>query len=400
MRRIVFLITVGIERPSGQRYFNLARELVRRGLQVRILALHPDLIRCSQRRFVQDGVEIWYVGQMHSRKRDGETLPMHPFELLWVLLSAVRGMIWGIICSPADAYHLGKPQPINGMAALIAVCGLRRQRFWVDCDDDEVTSNRFSSDWQRWVFAFWQWLLPMLAAGVTVNTRFLAHRMGQRGIKPVVYVPNGVDQAVFMRPPEHTLQALRTALRLDGQRVIAYVGTIALHNHPVNLLLEGFRDYCTDPQVTLLLIGGGEDLSVVRRWIAVHGLTERIRCLGHLPPSVVAVYTALADITVDPVYDNVVAQARSPLKIFESLALGIPVVAGAVGDRPTLLADGAAGILVAAGDTAALGQALNNLLHNEPQRQRLAQAAVWHVQQYTWQCLAARWECGYANEGQ
>ena len=55
--KIVLLLTVGIERPSGRRYFHLARELARRGHAVRILALHPDLAACDQRRFVQDGVE-------------------------------------------------------------------------------------------------------------------------------------------------------------------------------------------------------------------------------------------------------------------------------------------------------------------------------------------------------
>ncbi len=399
MRRITFLITMGIERPSGQRYFNLARELVRQGDRVRILALHPDLQSCRTRRFVQDGVEIWYVGQMHSRKRDGVTLPMAPLELLQVLFSATLGMLWGIICSPAEIYHLGKPQPVNGLAALVGVCGLRWRRFWVDCDDDEVTSNRFSSAWQRRVFAFWQWLLPALAAGVTVNTYFLAGRMRQRAITPVVYVPNGFNPAVFQRPPEAILAGLRAALGLEGQRVVAYVGTIALHNHPVNLLLEGFRDHClADPRLTLILVGGGEDLPVVRRWIVEHDLVGRIVCLGHVPPAVVALYTGLADITVDPVYDDIVAQARSPLKIFESMALGIPVVAGAVGDRPTLLAEGAAGIIVPAGDAAALGQALNDLLQNEPHRQRLAEAALSHVQQYTWQCLAATWTCGYNDK--
>ena len=391
---------MGIERPSGQRYFNLARELIHHGYKVRILALHPDLEACQTRRFVQDGVQVWYVGQMHSHKRNGATLPMGPLQLLLVLCRSTLGMVWGIICSPSDIYHLGKPQPVNGLAALLGVCALRRRRFWVDCDDDEVTSNRFSSRWQKRVFAFWQWLLPAFAAGITVNTHFLANRMRQRGINRVVYVPNGFNPAVFSPPPARILLALRAALGLSEQRVIAYVGTIALHNHPVHLLLEGFRDYCAaDPRVTLILVGGGEDLSLVRHWIGAHKLSGRVLCLGHVPPAAVPLYTALADVTVDPVYDDIVAQARSPLKIFESLALGIPVVAGAVGDRPALLADGAAGILVPAGDSAALGQALSATLHDEPQRKQLAQAAVPHIQQYTWKRLAATWAGGYNHDG-
>lgn len=38
--RVVFLLPMGIDRPSGRRYLNIARGLVRRGVRVRLLALH------------------------------------------------------------------------------------------------------------------------------------------------------------------------------------------------------------------------------------------------------------------------------------------------------------------------------------------------------------------------
>lgn len=396
MRRVTFLITMGIDRPSGQRYFNLARELARHGDRVRILALHPDLARCPQRRFVQDGVEVWYVGQMHSHKRDGVTLPMSPLRLLRVLLAATLGMIWGVLCSPAEVYHLGKPQPVNGLAALIAVVGLRRRGFWVDCDDDEVTSNRLTSSWQRAVFAFWQWLLPALASGVSVNTRFLAERMRQRGIRPVAYVPNGVDLAVFQPPAPPVLAALRSSLGLDGATVVAYFGTIAFHNHPVDLLLEAFRlPPLADPAVRLLLVGGGEDLPAARAWISEHGMAERIICTGHVPRAAVPAYVGLAALTVDPVEDNAVARARSPLKLFESMALGLPVVTGAVGDRPELLGD--AGVAIAAETPAALAEAIHALLANPAERARLAENALAQARRYTWQTLALHLMRGYES---
>jgi hypothetical protein len=170
--RIVLLLTSGIDRPVGARYMPICAELVRRGHHVRILALHPDFAHCPMRRFVRHGVEIWYVGQMHTRKNTTIPSQFSPLALLYVLVTSTLGMIWGIICSPADVYHLGKPQPVNGLAALIGVLLLQRQRFYVDCDDDEVQSNRLTAHWQRWVFGFWQWLLPRLAVGVTVNTQF------------------------------------------------------------------------------------------------------------------------------------------------------------------------------------------------------------------------------------
>ncbi len=93
--RITLLITMGIERPSGRRYFHIARELVRCGHAVRVLALHPDLAGCRRRRFVRDGVEVWYVGQMHARKSGSLPERFGPLQLLRVLVGATLGMIWG-----------------------------------------------------------------------------------------------------------------------------------------------------------------------------------------------------------------------------------------------------------------------------------------------------------------
>src|SRR5436853_4630147 len=294
--RITLLITMSVERPSGRRYFELARELARRGHTLRILALHPDLSACRRRRFVSDGVEVWYVGQMHARKSESVPTRFSPLRLLQVLIGATLGMIWALLRSPADVYHLGKPQPVNGLAALLGVMLLRRRRFYVDCDDDEVGSNRFSAGWQRAVFAFWQWLLPRLAAGVTVNTRFLAERLSRAGIARVIYVPNGVDVERFERPASPTLAALRAALGLDERRVIAYAGTLALQNHPVDLLIDAFAQIAAGtPDLVLLLIGGGEDLPLLRQRVAALGLRERVFFTGQVTQPSVRGYLALAE---------------------------------------------------------------------------------------------------------
>ncbi len=397
--RIVLLITMGLERPSGIRYFSIARELARQGHHVRILALHPDLPNCPQRRFVRDGVEVWYVGQMHARKSTTHPQRFGPLALLQVLVLSTLGMIWGIVCSPADVYHLGKPQPINGLAALIGVVLGRRQRFYVDCDDDETTSNRFTARWQQRVFAWWQWVLPRIAAGVTVNTHFLAARMQQANVRRIVVVPNGVDPQRFRSPQAPLVTALRQALGLADGQVIAYVGTLALQNHPVDLLLAAFAQIADEwPQTMLLLVGGGEDLSLLKQQARELGLSARVWFTGHVPPHVVPAYLALADISVDPVHDDMVARARSPLKLFESMAVGVPVVTGDVGDRRVCLDEGRAGVLVQPGDAWDLANGMRLVLSDAGRRDALAQAGTQQVHQYTWQQLAVRWATVYNNE--
>ena len=67
--KIAFLLTQSIDSPSGLgRYFPLARQLVRLGHQVTILALHPDFSNLAERLQEIDGVRIHYVSQMHVSK--------------------------------------------------------------------------------------------------------------------------------------------------------------------------------------------------------------------------------------------------------------------------------------------------------------------------------------------
>ncbi len=393
--RIVLLIPIGIDRPSGRRYFHLARGLVRMGHQVRILALHSDLAAAPARRFVQEGVEVWYVGQMHARKVGSATVRYRPWQLLRVLVAATWGMIMGVLQSPADVYHLGKPQPVNGLAALIAIRLMRRQGFYVDCDDDERYSNRFSATWQRRLFWAWQWLLPRLALGLTVNTEELARRIVPEG-KAAVHVPNGVDLVALTAPDVARVAALRRALGLDDLRVIVYVGTLTLHNHPVDLLLDAFAQLAPQwPTARLLMVGSGEDLPKLQAWVEARSLQAQVRFTGQVAYPLVAELLALAEMSVDPVYDDPVARARSPLKVFESLALGVPVVTGAVGDRPQLLDHGRAGVLVAPGDSSALAEGLASLLHDPAHAAALGAYGRSYVARYDWDRLAAQWAAIY-----
>ena len=395
--KIVFLLTVGLERPSGLRYAGLARGLVQHGHEVTILALHPDFAHAPSRRFRDGGVDVGYVGQMHARKVGSRPSRFGPLELLQVVLRSTTALASAAAATGADVMHLGKPQPINGLAALLAG-RVRPRPLFLDCDDYEAGSNRFSADWQRTVFAWWEDRLPLRARGVTVNTLFLRERVAGLGVphERIVHVPNGVDLAAFRPPPRTEVEALRTALGLENRRVIAYAGTLSLQNHPVDLLLDAVPSVIRrEPRVVLLLIGGGEDLSLLRERIKQMGLGERVHCTGHVPRSAMRALLSLAELTIDPVADDAVARARSPLKIFESMALGIPVVTGDVGDRRMLLGDGAAGVLIRPGDSAALADGIADLLAEPAGLMARSCGARQHVQEYDWSRLAERFESIY-----
>ena len=105
------------------------------------------------------------------------------------------------------------------------------------------------------------------------------------------------------------------------------------------------------------------------------------------PASVPAIYAA-SQVVVDPVLDDATARARSPLKVIEASACGVPVVTGNVGDRSELLGAGRAGLLVTPGSPESLAEGLLSLLENPAQLACMAEAARQLRGRFGWDVLA------------
>jgi glycosyltransferase involved in cell wall biosynthesis len=388
--KITFLLTQSLEDPSGLgRYFPLAKELARLGNEVSILALHPNLGSLSQRRLQVSGVKVHYVGQMHVRKMGSQKTYFSTLGLLRLTLASSSQMSFRTLLTETDVIHLGKPHPINGVAAL-GTRFLRGRRLYLDCDDYEAESNRFSGRWQKAAVALFEDNLPRFTSGMTVNTRFTQERNIALGFpaERIVYVPNGVDRERFAGVDPGRVHALRRELGLDNKKVIAYVGSMSLANHPVDLLLEAFaivRRRCSN--AVLILVGGGQDYDFLRRRADELGLGEAAIFVGRVKPEAMPYYLAMANVSVDPVRDDLTARARSPLKVFESMALGVPVVTGDVGDRRNILDDGQAGMLVKAGDVHALAEGIVTVLRDRNEAQAMREAALRLRERYYWDVL-------------
>jgi hypothetical protein len=81
----------------------------------------------------------------------------------------------------------------------------------------------------------------------------------------------------------------------------------------------------------------------------------------------------------------------SPLKLFEYMACGVPVVAAATGQIAEVVQDGATGFLYPPGDLEALTAACDRLLADSALRRRLGQAGAKVIHsRYTWDHNAAR----------
>jgi glycosyltransferase involved in cell wall biosynthesis len=109
---------------------------------------------------------------------------------------------------------------------------------------------------------------------------------------------------------------------------------------------------------------------------------------GRIDPSEAPVLYAASTVVVDPIYDDDTAKARSPLKVAEGLACGVPVVTADVGDRAAMLDDGRAGLLVTPGSAVSLADGLLQVLRDPDLHSRLAEGARAASAPYRWDQLA------------
>ncbi|MCX7681404.1 MAG: glycosyltransferase family 4 protein [Anaerolineae bacterium] len=386
--RITFLLTQSLESPSGLgRYWPLCRELSFLGHDVTILALHPNYSGLNCRHFVRDGVKVYYVGQMHVKKIDSQKLYFHPLALIWITLLATAKLMYMALHIPSDIYHICKPHPMNSLAALLTNA-VRKALLYLDCDDYEAISNRFEGNWQKHIVRFFEDKLPSFASGITVNTRFMMERLIRMGYpqERIVLVPNGVDRQRFRDLQGHR-ESIRQKLGISAHKVVAYVGSLSLTNHAVDLLLEAFTIIQRqNAQAILLLVGGGEDYNKLQVVCKELGLSGSVRFVGWIPPEIVPMYYFAADVSVDPARDTLAERARCPLKIVESLAAGTPVVSGDVGDRSALLSFGG-GIIVPPGNPEALAEAILAIIEDDSLRARLSAEAREASEYYYWDRL-------------
>jgi glycosyltransferase involved in cell wall biosynthesis len=136
-----------------------------------------------------------------------------------------------------------------------------------------------------------------------------------------------------------------------------------------------------------LLVGDGVERPRIEKLLADSGLTDKFWLPGAVKHSLIPSYILAMDAAVMP-HSN---QFGSPMKLFEYMAMGRPVVMPDVPAIAEVVEDGMNGLLFRAEDAAALSGALAKLVEDEAFRRRLgARARQDALERHTWSANARR----------
>src|SRR6266571_1364574 len=149
--------------------------------------------------------------------------------------------------------------------------------------------------------------------------------------------------------------------------------------------LEAFaRLHAQSRHNRLLLVGDGVERERLAAEVSSRGLATAVQFTGAVAPCEVAGLLASMDVAVAP-YPRLASFYFSPLKVYEYMAAGLPVVASRAGQLEKLIEGGVTGLLVPPGDVGALAAALQRVRREPELGRRLGQAARAKVfRDHTW----------------
>jgi glycosyltransferase involved in cell wall biosynthesis len=207
-------------------------------------------------------------------------------------------------------------------------------------------------------------------ASVTVANSMAVRQflVAELGIDPtrIRVIRNGVDCGRFSGLPR--AREVLSPLLTTEHKLIAVVANMH-RGKGHDLIVQAGRVICQQcPQARFILIGDGEQRPQLEEQVKQMGLVENFLFLGHRKD--VPALLAGCDMSL------MASEAEGlPNVILESMAAGLPVVAGGVGGILEVLEDGTTGLVVPPENASAIAEAVLRVLEDPSLARRLARAA-------------------------
>ncbi len=301
-------------------------ELLRRGHEVVL----TDFVHLNRRETIPSLVDLEKMGAtLLPLDRRVQKYPSNFLKLLQIR-------------PQPDLIHLWKAYPDASLPAIL-LSRYSHIPLHYDWDDWEtgIASELTGTFLAGWVAGQWDRLLPTLCDTMTVASRFLRNKAIEWGANSqrLWDAPVGADTDRFSpRPCDrdllHELNIKKPVLIYSGQLEVASYAEQA-----VEVLKKVRQQFHT---ASLLILGGGRKLPAIRQKADELKLTAHVRFTDYLAANEIPRYLSVGDVALAPFDTNDVTRAKSPLKIAEYMAMGLPVVASDIGDVKTMTLGAAA----------------------------------------------------------
>lgn len=182
------------------------------------------------------------------------------------------------------------------------------------------------------------------------NRKLLTDHYGRDAAEKMHVVRCGVDTEFFS--PRPSVRRSRPFTILCVASLEAHKGHRYLIEACTELKKSGIGFRC-------LLVGEGDCRQAIERMIRECGLADQVQLLGRQDRDRVVALMHEADVvTLQSLMTPSGMSEGIPVSLMEAMAAGVPVIASSIRGIPELVEHGRAGLLIPAGDAAALTEAL------------------------------------------
>ena len=220
--------------------------------------------------------------------------------------------------------------------------------------------------------------------GVAANSHGTAQEFVTRGFRGVEIIRNGVDLERFESTLTHAEARKQVRLPENG-KIIMYVGSFARWKGVATLCGAWKKIQKQFPDTALVFVGG--TVAQLEGFPECHDIRadESVIVLGHQSSNLVPAYLRSANVLVLPnePINNESVHYTSPIKLFEYMASGRPIIAS---DLPSIreILDETTATFFSAGDVTNLSQKLSAILSNNIEALARAEHASALVEVYGW----------------
>jgi glycosyltransferase involved in cell wall biosynthesis len=223
---------------------------------------------------------------------------------------------------------------------------------------------------------------------IVVTHSFKAY-LQDRGVsgERVTVIPNGVDPDMFSPIPADI--SLQQELQLEDKFVVGYLGTHGLA-HGLESVVEAARLAGQTDDLTavhFITVGAGAQFDRIKE---IASDLDNFTMIGQVSRADILRYWSLLDASLihlkaSPLFESVI-----PSKMFEAMAMGVPLLHGVAGESADIVRTSRSGICFAAEQPEALLSAIRQISTDKDAYQQMKTSCLSSAQNYNRASLADR----------
>ncbi len=225
------------------------------------------------------------------------------------------------------------------------------------------------------------------AALIVSVTHSFKQELSARGIdaKKITVILNGVDLSAYHMQGKNPQLASR--YKIENKFVVGYIGTHGMA-HALETLTESAEKLRGNSDIIFLFAGGGARADELALDVTKRNL-KNVLVLGRQPKQNMPMIWSLCDVSVVHLKNTPLFSKVIPSKIFESFAMGLPVLIGVPeGEATALVEANRAGIVFEPENSDDLCMAIQELSSNEARRSQIQKNCLMAAKEFDRRLLA------------